>query len=284
MPAWTGRTVADRDDVQPAIAALLGRDRSGTSALANPVQTGDDVQLVPDRSRILPVLPELEPVLPWPGGLLRGATVAAVGSTSLLLTLLAGATSDGAYAAVVGMPAFGALAALTDYRIPGDRLALVPDPGPDWPAVAGALLDGVDMLVVHAPESADGVLRSLQARARDRGCVLVPTRAWPNSDLVLERTARRWTGLRQGRGRLKRQYASFTVTGRGRASKPKAWEVSFPPESLVGPEPQPWPAWTEPALPAQDSTPLYRRPAQGEENPLWANITRNDPPPGMGLR
>jgi hypothetical protein len=282
MPAWTGRTVANPRDVARAIAELTGHDRAGTSALARAVQTGTEAELSADHSRLLPVIPELRTALPWPGGLLRGATVAAVGSSSLRLALLAGAMSEGSYAAVVGVPWFGALAALDDYQILGDRLALVPDPGPDWPTVVGALIDGMDLIVVQAPDGvAEGTVRSLQARAREKGCVLVPTRLWPGSDLVLERTAIRWTGLRPGGGRLRRQHATFQVTGRGRAARPKTLELMFPPESIAGPEPQPvygTPAKRQPR--PRGSIPENRRSTPGPISDLWANIVPNEPPPG----
>ena len=119
MPAWTGCTVADHNDVARAIAELTRHNRAGTSALARAVHTGDQAELTGDASRLVP---ELQPVLPWPGGLLRGATVASLGSTSMLLTLLPGAMSEGAYACVVGLPWFGALAAHEDYDIPLARL------------------------------------------------------------------------------------------------------------------------------------------------------------------
>jgi hypothetical protein len=239
MPAdWTGPgLVTSRDDLKQALDRINNSDRAGTSALAHAVQTGDQTQLTPDRSKLLPALPELADILPWPGGLLRGATIAAIDSPSLHLTLLAGAMSEGSYAAAVGQPAFGALAAVVDYRIPAEHLALIPDPGPDWPTVVATLIDGVDMVVVTAPPCTEATVRSLQARARERGCVLVAAQKWPHADLVIERTERRWSGLRQGRGRLRRQYATFTVTGRGRAARPRTWEVQFPPVSLAGPEP-----------------------------------------------
>jgi hypothetical protein len=282
---WSGRTVTSRDDVQRAIAELTRHDRAGTSALAHAVQTGAEAELTPDRSRLLPVLPELRDVLPWPGGLLKGSTVATVGSTSILLTLLAGGMTEGSYAAVVGMPWLGALAALEDYQIPGERLALIPDPGPDWPTVVAALIDGVDLLVVCA-EGAEGTIRSLQARSREKGCVLVPTMRWPGADLVIERTATNWMGLGQGRGRLRRQHATFRVSGRGRAARPKTFEMTFPPPSIRGEEPVQLVPVVDLAarrvpLEPQDQTPENRKPARGEENPLWANIVPNEPPVGL---
>jgi hypothetical protein len=274
MASWT---LADREAVEQAIAELTRHDRSGTSALARAVKPAE--QALPDGTRLLPVVPELHDALPH-RGLVRGSTVATIGSTSLILTLLAAGMSQGGWAAVVGVPWLGALSAHEDYRIPLDRLALIPDPGPDWPAVVGALIDGLDLVVVRTPDAADGVVRSLQARAREKGCVLIPTSRWPNADVVLERTSIRWTGLRKGRGRLRRQHATFQVTGRGRAAKAKTLELMFPPESIAGPEPQPIPVPQAEPAPLRGTVPENRQPVRGEENALWANIVPNEPPPG----
>jgi hypothetical protein len=50
----------------------------------------------------------------------------------------------------------------------------VPDPGPDWPTVVSALIDGMGLVVVNAAAE-DRAVRSLQARARECGCVLYRT-------------------------------------------------------------------------------------------------------------
>jgi hypothetical protein len=125
-----------------------------TAAAARLVQPAGEATLTEDISRVLPMPSELaELFTAWPGGIRRGATVAGVGSTSLLLTLLAGAMAEGAWAAVVGMPAFGALAA-HEAGIVLDRLALVPAPGPDWASAVGALIDGVDVVAAATPPGA----------------------------------------------------------------------------------------------------------------------------------
>ncbi|NBH10575.1 hypothetical protein GTY80_45970, partial [Amycolatopsis sp. SID8362] len=67
------------------------------------------------------------------------------GSTSLLLALLAPATAAGSWAAVVGLPSLG-LAAAAEHGADLSRLALVPRPGAEFPAVVAALLDGVDVV------------------------------------------------------------------------------------------------------------------------------------------
>jgi len=76
------------------------------------------------------------------------------GSTSLLLAMLGAATPAGSWCAVVEMPHLGLVAA-AELGVALKRLALVPNPGLDWPEVAGALLDGI-VLVVAAVPTANG--------------------------------------------------------------------------------------------------------------------------------
>ncbi|GAB1646852.1 hypothetical protein [Krasilnikovia sp. MM14-A1259] len=263
--SWTGAArITGPADVARVIeqvnAAGLGRDR--TAALARSVATADEVQLTgPNVARTLPVLPELADL--FPAGLRRGSVITSTGSTSLLLALIAPVVAAGSWAAVAGMPSLGLLAAITDYRIDGSRLALVPEPGPDWPTVVAALLDGVDLVVAAAPGGppADRVVRSLAARARQRGSVLVMVTdtAWPGTDLALQLIDRHWTGLGAGRGRLRHQQITVRATGRGNAARARTTTVTLPPPSLAadpaGPavDAQP-PAPT--ALPAGPSTPV----------------------------
>lgn len=182
--------------------------------------------------RVLPTLAELRPLLPG-GGLRRGATVAVQGSTSLLFALLAGASEAGSWCAVVGVPALG-LAAAAEWGVALERLALVPDPGPDWPAVVAALLDGVDLVVAAPPGPVSAGLASrLAARARQRGSVLVPydrvpSRRWSGADLVLEAAASRWWGLGDGWGRLSRRTLVVSVHGRGAAARPRTETLWYP--------------------------------------------------------
>jgi hypothetical protein len=104
---------------------------------------------MPD-ARLLPVLPPLTSLFPW-NGLRRGTTVAVPDSTSLLLALLAGPSQAGSWSAIVGLSSLGAVAA-AEMGIALDRLALVPEPGPQWPVVVAALLDSLDLVVVAPPE------------------------------------------------------------------------------------------------------------------------------------
>ena len=176
--------------------------------------------------RILPVLPELRGLFPA-GGLRRGSTVA-VTTTSVLLALLAATSTGGSWCAVVGMPALG-LAAAVELGVALDRLALVPDPGLEWPAVVAALLDGVDLVAVapSGPVSA-AVASRLVARARQRGGVLLPYGPWPGADVVLETAGGGWEGLDRGRGRLSRRRLVISRRGRGAAAQPRQATMWIP--------------------------------------------------------
>lgn len=178
--------------------------------------------------RLLPVGAELRCLFPA-GGLRRGSTVAVTpGTSSLVLALLAGASASGAWASVVGMPGLGLLAA-AQAGVALPRLGLVPYPGPEWPAVVAALLDGVDVVVVATPGPVTGRVASrLSARARQRGTVLMPYGWWEGADLTLTADRGVWEGLGAGRGRLRRRELTITTGGRGAAGRPRSVRVQLP--------------------------------------------------------
>ena len=279
---WTGeRRITTPADIRRILDDVnhTSHHRNTTETLARAVQPAEDVELTADTSRLLPAHDLLTGLLPWPG-LRRGATIAAVGSTSLLLLLLTAAMRDGAWAAVVGRPDLGMVAA-HEYGIPLDRLALVPDPGPDWPTVVGALLDGVDLVAVNVAGGVlDGTARSLQARARQRGAVLVPTSPWPAADVVLQATGRRWEGLGCGRGRLRRQHLQVTASGRGRAGKPKTATLVLPAGAASGEiviPPPPDLADTDPVAVPELAAWQHLEP-NGPPPDRWASLRRELPP------
>ncbi|MHB1446567.1 MAG: hypothetical protein ACYCTI_09665 [Acidimicrobiales bacterium] len=174
--------------------------------------------------RALPVTSALASLLP--GGLRRGSTVAVgagTGATSLLLALLAGASAEGSWAALVGMPEVGPEAAAS-MGVDLGRLTLVPDPGEQWPAVVSALLDGVDLVAVRLggrqrPRPVEA--RRLAARARHQSSILMVTGAtWPEGcDLSLDVVAGEWEGLGAGYGSLSRRRVEVAVGGRRAASR-----------------------------------------------------------------
>ncbi|MCE7005961.1 hypothetical protein LWC34_24470 [Kibdelosporangium philippinense] len=201
-----------------------------------------------DRERVLPVPRALAGLFPW-GGLRRGSTVAVRGSVTVLLALLAEATAGGSWAGVIGMPRLGVVAA-AELGVAVSRLALVPRPGPDLPAVAGALLDGVDIVVIAAAgRLQESHARRLSARARHRGAVLIPFGPWPGADLELAHVQSQWTGLQDGYGHLYAREMTVSARGRGSAVRPITTTVYVGPEGLSE---QPIPSLTETMWPHQE--------------------------------
>ncbi|NLF03521.1 MAG: hypothetical protein GX593_00655 [Actinomycetales bacterium] len=230
-------TTAHAREREARARAVLARveQRTGARSLVAPV--GTVASPVPEPEPARPVLTDLErPPLPVPpelerllgAGLRRGATVAVLGSTSLALALLAPASVRGSWVGVVGQPSIGLVAA-AQAGVVLDRVALVPEPGPDAPGVVAALLDGMDMVLV-GPRSGltDADRRRLVARARERGSVLVSTAPWPGAGLVLGVRTLGWTGAGEGDGRLLSLDVRVTRSGRGAAGAPLAVELTLP--------------------------------------------------------
>jgi hypothetical protein len=181
-----------------------------------------------DDGRMLPVAPPLRAVLPAQG-LRRGSVVAVRGSTSLLLTLIAKASANGSWSALVGRPDLG-LAAAAEAGLDLARLALIPHPGAELVGVTAALLDGIDLVVVADVEPLRaGDRQRLAARARGRGSVLLPLGRWPGADVELRCTGRRWHGLVRGAGRLRSRTVRVEVRGRGVAARGRSAELVLPP-------------------------------------------------------
>lgn len=177
------------------------------------------------RSQQLSVVPALAHLLP--GGALQRGTVVGVGgsagATSLALALAAGASRTGSWTAAVGFPSLGLVAA-AELGIDLARFALVPQPGRQWATVAAALLDALDVVLVHPPgrvRSPDA--RRLTARARERGAVLVvhgDRETWPETPSVrLVAAGVEWQGMGEGFGHLRERRIDVVATGRGAAAR-----------------------------------------------------------------
>jgi hypothetical protein len=259
---------------------MAGRMINGAAALAElvrPAGGADEFGF----HRVLPVLPELSGLLPG-RGLRRGSTVAVAtgaaasgsGGTSLLLALLAEASRAGSWCAVVGVPALGVLAA-AESGIALDRLALVPNPGPEWPTVVAALIDGVDVVVAAVPGPVSASIAGrLAARARQRGCVLVPFGRWDGADVTLRVMRGMWEGLEPGHGRLRRREVTVTARGRGAAARPREvtlWmpgiTTASPPDPVAG---MPFPTSAERLAPAP-----VDQPEDAPAAPVTARIARS---------
>ena len=186
--------------------------------------------------RVLPVVAPLARLLPA-GGLRRGTTVAVAGgpaATSLLWAVLAEASAGGAWVGVVGRPDLGLVAA-AEAGMRLERLALVPAPGPELPAVTSALLDGLDVVVMTAARSVPaGERQRLTARARQRGAVLCALGPWPGADVWLSCTDARWNGVGDGSGRLGERQVVVRALGRGMAPVGREARLLMPARA-VGP-------------------------------------------------
>lgn len=188
--------------------------------------------------RLLPVAPALERLFPG-GGLRRGSTVAVTGSTSLALAVLAGPSTAGSWCAAVALPALGLVAA-AEMGVALERLALVPAPGPEWPAVVAALLDALDVVMVGTgPRVRPADTRRLVARARERGAVLLVLGGWDGADVRLsvsgaapkERGRQcEWRGLGAGHGHLQARQVEVVAEGRGAASRVRRRRLWLPTE------------------------------------------------------
>jgi hypothetical protein len=222
-------------DTERMSTPVISPSRTGRSVLDSGVIAASDLvrpmsALARHAGPPLPVLEALRPVLP--DGLRRGSTVSVASSVSLLLALLGGASSEGAWCALVGLPPISAEAA-GEYGIDLARLAIVPTPGPGWLTAVGALLDAVDIVVLRPPlRVTDSELSRLGARARGRDAVLMPYLAgrarWPRADVELELTTESWTGLGHGHGRLHGRRVIVTASGRGQAARPRSTRCWLP--------------------------------------------------------
>ena len=160
----------------------------------------------------LPLAQGLDQLVPQ--GLRRGQVLAVEGSTSLLLAVAAKASAEGAWAAIVGMPHVGVVAAARR-GMDLARVALIPHPGTQAPAVLGACVDGMDMVIAgRGLAISDADRRSLAARARERGAVVLAEGVWQGANVTLTVERSRWSGLGAGEGRLREREITVAVSGR----------------------------------------------------------------------
>lgn len=237
----------DTEGVSSSVADLLARLPGGSVA---PASAGAGM------GRVLPVSAPLRPLLPA-GGLRRGVTVevgvgslvrpeseargdpagggsapvVASGGSALLLALIAGPSRAGSWCALVGAPGVG-VAAASEAGIDLAHLALVPAPGPGWARVVAALVEGFDLVAVRPPAGVSAAdQRSLTARARHHGAVLLSLGSWPGAEVRLSATSSAWEGLGAGHGRLRARRVVVRAGGRGAAGgRARAVELWLPAE------------------------------------------------------
>lgn len=198
--------------------------------------------LVLAQERMLPVEDTLQHLLPV-RGLQRGSTIAVTGgggSVSLAFALMAEAARQGSWIAVLGTESLG-LAAIGQCGVPLERVVLIDNPARSEPAVwadvAGALIDGFDLVVLMRGQKGPGVTmsaaRRLATRARDRGAVLVSIgRQWITTpDVHLTVTGARWHGAGKGHGHLRSRRVRVLVGGRRQAASAQTHSLWLPDEA-----------------------------------------------------
>ena len=211
--------------------------RNQTQAMADVSALRDRLEQMQGRRMSAPVLPThpaFSHLLPG-GGLKPGSAYALASSSALLLALMARASQDGAWCAVVGMPDLGAEAA-EKYGLDLDRLVFIPDPGPRWLAVTATIADVLPVVAVRPPRqahrqaqaSAGGAeVSRLAARLRERGSVLLVQGSWPQAEAVIDVADPRWSGLGAGHGYLAGRELTVSVASR-RSPNPRRARMLLP--------------------------------------------------------
>jgi len=199
----------------------------------------------------LPVLPALRELLPR-GGLTRGSVVTVAEFGLLALALVVGASADGAWCGIAGVPEAGVLAA-AGLGLDAERTLLVPDPGRAWPQVVASLLDGCELVLLRPPSEAPGaqVRQRLEATLRRGRGVLLVVGDWPGAQVRLRVLTQGWTGLDDGHGRLRACCAQVMADGRGQAAVARTRWLWLPAEDgrVTAAEPMDIPV---PDIPAAD--------------------------------
>jgi hypothetical protein len=147
--------------------------------------------------------------------------------------------------AAVGLPELGVVAA-AQMGLDLGRFALVPSVGEQWPVVAAALIDGVDVLLLGLSGLPGPVrpadVRRLVARARERGVVLLVLSSWPAlaasrrrapawpepAEVDLHVDGVGWAGLGRGHGHLQARMVEITTSGRRAAARPRRSRLWLP--------------------------------------------------------
>lgn len=175
---------------------------------------------------VLPVDAALQTLLPEQG-LQTGAVYSVSPSPSLIFALMSAVSRRGSWCAAVGMPTLGLEAAAAS-GIDLSRLILVPSPGERWLAVVSALAEVVPLIAVNPGEKVrEADAARLAARLRDRGCTVLTTSPWPQSEGLISLHDPHWEGLGDGWGLLSDR--TVTVTAQTRSTpRPQSLRVRLP--------------------------------------------------------
>lgn len=163
---------------------------------------------------------------------LRAGAAYSVDSATLVLALLAGPSRAGGWCGVVGVPDFGAEAAVA-LGVDLERTVLVPDAGEQWLEVTAALVDVATVVVVRPTgRVVASAAEKLAARLRKRGAALVAwetTRGdWPRCEVRLTTREPAWSGLGDGHGHLRAR--RLVVEAQRGTAPPRRGALWFPAE------------------------------------------------------
>ena len=238
----------------------------------------------------LPVLSALRELLPR--GLARGTVVAVAEFGLLCLALAAAASADGAWCGIAGLPEAGVLAAaglgldagrillvpdpgpawpqVTASLLDGCELVLLRPPRPAGspagrsagsPAGSPASRSAGSAAGRSAGNPASGsaggpvpaqARRRLEATLRRGRGVLIVAGDWPGAQYRLRVVSQRWTGLGDGRGRLRACCAEVTADGRGEAAMTRTRWLWLPGEDggVALADPRDFPSDLPPGVPS----------------------------------
>ncbi|MBA2956508.1 hypothetical protein GON03_00565 [Nocardioides sp. MAH-18] len=159
---------------------------------------------------------------------LRAGAAYSVDSATLALALLAGPSRAGGWCGVVGVPDFGAEAAVA-LGVDLERTVLVPDAGDQWLEVTAALVDVATVVVVKPPgRVVPSAAEKLAARLRKRGAALVAWGDWPRCEVRLTTREPAWSGLGGGHGHLRAR--RLVVEAQRGTAPPRRGALWFPAE------------------------------------------------------
>lgn len=212
------------------LAELTGRLTGGS---ADRVTTGEVVvgtATLDRRQQHLPVGDPLSSLLPE-GGLVRGRAVSCTGgaAVTVALGLVAAATQQGSWLAIVGLPWLGVDAA-REAGVALERTVRVDLSGDlpgEWAERVAAAADGFELVLTRVPRRLpDRVLRQVRQRFQARGAVLLDVDPWDRAapasgaEVAIDAVVHSWIGLDHGNGHLRDRVVEVTVRAR-RSPRPR---------------------------------------------------------------
>lgn len=160
------------------------------------------------------------------GGLVRGRSIVCSGDAAVALSMrvVARATQDGAWLAVVGIDHLG-LSAAAEQGIALQRTVLVTPPAVvrEWAHAVATAIDGFGVLLLQVPAGITvGEARKVVARVQARRAVVVlvdPARQPAvasafRPDVALHTSTVRWLGIGEGVGHVQAREVQVEVGGR----------------------------------------------------------------------